>query len=162
MVTAGRIRLVCLALKTARVLLLLAIPVLAVLVWMRMPQAPVLADTQADTSHVDTSQGPVAHELAWYAPLWQRDLKQPPIPRKAAKPTERPRESGPLPRLLATLVEPHARYAHLVDRSGKMQLKGIDEVIHQYRVRAIEPGRVQLQDGERLVWVEIQKRKGQR
>ena len=41
-----------------------------------------------------------------------------------------------------------------------MQLKGIDEYVDDYQVRAIEPGRVQLQNGRGAFWVTIPKSGG--
>jgi hypothetical protein len=111
----------------------------------------------------ETLEQPKVHDLAWYAPLWQRDLKQPPIPRAVEEqPAAREPDPGPLPALVATLIEPNARFAHLRDQSGKAQLKGLGDAIDRFRIKAIEPGRVQLQDGDRLVWVQIPKRKKRR
>jgi hypothetical protein len=98
---------------------------------------------------------PNTHALAWYAPLWERDLRQPPIPPVADPRKEPPVESIPLPILLATLVEPQGRYAHFQGRSGKPEMKGLHETIDRFRIQAIEPGRVQLQDQDALVWVAI-------
>lgn len=159
MVTQTQIRRICLALKITRTVLVLAVPVSVSLLWASAPSPPVLLDNEVDATPVDTSQETEIHDLSWYAPLWQRDLKQPPIPAVVAELRAKPRpKPGPMPTLVATLVEPQARYAHFVDRSGKVELKGIDEFINEFRVRAIEPGRVQLQEGERVVWIEIPKR----
>lgn len=163
MVTQRHIRMVCSSLKVVRAVLLLALPGSIALLWMTTPRPPVLANVNADAPSEDAPQPKTTRDLAWYAPLWERDLKQPPVPSVVADPEpESRREPGPVPTLLATLVESQARYAHLIGRSGKVQLKGIDETIDQFRVQAIEPGRVQLQDGSGVLWIEIPKREGQR
>ena len=162
MVTSFQLRAICLTLRFLRGALVLALPASIGLLWITIPQAPDLSFEKGEQQMTDPPKHPGAHDLAWYAPLWERDLKQPPIPPAVTEPpVERQEDSGPVPTLLATLVEPDARYAHLRDPAGRVRLKQIDEAIGRFRVAAIEPGRVKLDDGRREVWIEVPKRKGQ-
>jgi hypothetical protein len=145
-------------LRLLRVALLIAFPVSVAWLWATWPKPPVLVSEAAATPVAEAAM-PAAHALAWYAPLWERDLKQSPIPPVLEPQKATPVESVPLPILLATLVEPHGRYAHFQSRSGKPEMKGLHETIDRFRIQAIEPGRVQLQDHDALVWVAIPKTK---
>ena len=160
MVSTRVIRRLVVILKMLRVFLIAAIPLTAVSFLLHRPPPPNLT-VEIEAPKVESASSvAVSHDLAWYAPLWERDLKQPAISKQGPAPA--PTVEGPVPTLLATLVEPDGRFAHLVGRSGNPQMKTIDESIDQFRVRAIEPGRVQLQTGERQVWVEIPKSKDRR
>lgn len=146
------------ALSVLQMGLLAAIPVLPVWFWWTWPQPPsasaLIVEIVATASPL-----PATHELAWYAPLWERDLKQPPIP-PVAPPPVAPSAPIQLPILLATLVESQGRYAHFQGRSGLAEMKGLNETIDRFKVRAIEPGRVQLEGDSGLVWVQIPKAAG--
>lgn len=161
MVTDRQLRLLEVTLKCGRALLVLALPATALaLVW-TAPAAPDLTAPETQTS-VEEAEEDQAHALAWYAPLWERELKQPPIPPVvSAEPEDTPVPSGPVPRLLATLVEPAGSYAHLIGRKGAVELKAVGDLVDGFRVTAIEPGRVQLDDGKRTIWIEVLRRKGE-
>lgn len=58
---------------------------------------------------------------------------------------------------MATFVDERSRYAHLLDRDGRLQFKQVDDEIAGYRVAAIEPGRVELARGTRTLWIEVPK-----
>lgn len=152
-----RWRFAVVGLDGLRVLLLGAIPATLAWFWLTWPQSPTPA-MDVPTPIVSETVAEVAHDLAWYAPLWERDLKQPPIPPVVQRPTT-PSTPVQLPVLLATLVEPHGRYAHFQGRTGAAEMKGLDETIDRFKVRAIEPGRVQLEGDSGLVWVQIPKAK---
>ncbi|MCC7291865.1 MAG: hypothetical protein IT449_07380 [Phycisphaerales bacterium] len=102
---------------------------------------------------------PDAHDLAWYAPLWERDLKQPPVPVvEEAKPA--PARARSAPSVLATFVHSDASYAHLIGQAGKAELLVVDDSLDGYRLVAIEPGRVQLERGHERFWIEMPKPRG--
>ncbi len=102
---------------------------------------------------------PQKRELAWYAPLWERDLKQPPVPpAEDVKPAPTPTRSAPS--VLATFVQNEQSYAHLVGQAGKAEMLTVDDALDGYRLVAIEPGRVQLERGGQRFWVEMPRPKG--
>lgn len=155
MVTDRQLKLLQIALKCARALLVLALPATALALAWAAPPAPDLTAPEVEKP-VEEARENAPRDLAWYAPLWERDLKQPPIPPATpAEPEEPATPSGPIPQLLATLVEPAGNYAHLVGRQGTVELKAVGDHIDGFRITAIEPGRVQLEDGERTVWIEV-------
>ncbi len=158
MVTRRFIHSINTLLKILRVGFVVMIPLISYQMWSSSPPPPQRT-TPSITQMAAEYTSPKKHELAWYAPLWQRDLKQPPIP-SVAKQLIKREESGPTPTLIATLVEPKGRFAHLRGKTGRLQLKGIDEYVDDFQVRAIEPGRVQLQNGHGVFWVTIPKSKG--
>ncbi len=161
MVSQRRIQALRTGLKLLRGLLLIALPIMVAGIWLTVPQPPDLSAPILEGAHRETPEQ-TARDLAWYAPLWERDLKQPPIPPPVSEPQERSVDTGPLPTLLATLIEPEGRYAHFAGPSGRARLKSVDETIDRFRVRAIEPGRVQLEDNGQIIWVEIPRPKGER
>ncbi len=156
MVTGGQVRTIHRGLTVLRAGLVLALPITVAMLWGSFPKrADLTTDTTPFASQPNTE--PAARDLAWYAPLWQRDLKQPPIPpapRRVSKPSK---ERDPLPVLLATLVQNDSCFAHFRNRRGEAQLRAVSELIDTYEVLAIEAGRVQLRRGEDLVWVELPK-----
>jgi len=92
----------------------------------------------------------------WYAPIWQRDLRQPPIPPKLDKKANTPQAPPPsLPRLLGTFVEPDTCWAHFLTSDGRMRVCKVNETIGTFRVVAVEPGRAQLALGADLHWVDV-------
>ncbi len=153
MVTQSTIKVVDAALKVARLMLLIAVPASVAVMWATTAKPARFVPHQIQATSVQATGMP-NHELQWYAPLWERDLKQPPLPPTVAEPSEESKPApGPIPALLATFVEPRASYAHLIDSQGKVHLKTIDDVLDHFRVLAIEPGRVRLQNGDGIVWV---------
>ena len=155
MVMRDRARLVCSGLKILRGILVVGLVTASIMLLKTRPK-PV-KPTPHTVDQASTRSGKVAaYELSWYAPLWQRDLKQPPIAEKQAeKPSNVAKPAGPVPTLLATFVDSQVRYAHFRDDRGRVHMKAIDESIDHYRVHAIEPGRVKLQNGDGAIWVDI-------
>lgn len=140
-----------------RVALIAAIPLWIVVSLMRPHSVVVPHDSPTKTDNESMVSSKSEHELAWYSPLWTRNLKEPPIPKEIPQSAPTPEPPRNLPVLLATLVESEGRYAHFASPSGNPRLRSVDELIDDYRVLAIEPGRVQLQRSNKLVWVEIPK-----
>lgn len=117
------------------------------------------------TPPADLDAAPVADDapkpLDWYACIWQRDLRQPPIPPVADQQDQAPTQPAPpLPRLLGTFVEPGGRWACFLTSEGRTRTCKIDEVVSAYRITAIEPGRVQLARAGDTQWVELPRRPG--
>ena len=157
MVTRSGIQIICRLLKAVRALLMLAVCGAIVVVVTARREPSALPDGPLDPSPVKVTEA-TAHDLEWYAPLWQRDLKQPPVPTEEASPTDRSTEpNAPVPALLATFVDASESYAHLRDNTGRVQLKAVADTIDRYRVDSIQPGRVRLSDGTRTVWVQLPK-----
>ena len=157
MVTSRQIRFLSRALVVVQVACLAAIP--AVL-WKLVRVAPLAVDASlpAPGAAEDVPAGIEKHALAWYAPLWERDLKQPPIPPAPASVT--PAAPRAAPSVLATFVSREQPYAHLIGQAGKAELLTLDDVLDGFRLVAIEPGRVQLESGRERVWIEMPKPKG--
>lgn len=160
MVDGDRIAVLCFALKALRTMLAAGVAAAVILATVHRPETPVLAEASTEPS-APTVTAQATHDLSWYAPLWQRDLKQLPVPQKKAdQSTPRNVASPPVPQLLATFVDARASYAHFKDHNGQVQLRGIDEVIDRYRVSSIEPGKVRLHDNAGDVLVEIPRSQG--
>ncbi len=156
MVTAGQVRAIQRGLTVLRAGLVLALPLTIAVLWGSFPQRADLTTDPTPLASQPKAE-PSARDLAWYAPLWQRDLKQPPIPpapRRVAAPSKQ-RES--LPVLLATLIQDDSCFAHFRNRRGEAQLRAVSELIDTYEVLAIEAGRVQLRRGDDSLWVELPK-----
>ena len=156
MVSRTKVDLVCLGLKVVRGLLMSAIPIPIVLVWLYIPQAPTLEAAPTQASPVPPSE-PESESLADYAPLWQRDLKQPPVPRPKGEQPAGPPPSAPLPRLVATFIETGRGYAHLIDNFGHGRFTAVGDKVDEFQVMAIEQSRVQLQSGDRIEWISLPK-----
>lgn len=147
----------CRALLVARFLLLAAIAATIVLIF-AMRGEPIDSELQQDSREPVSNQPVEKTELpplAWFAPIWQRDLHQDLFPQKPQPVPVQAKPASPPPVLLATMVEPHHRLAHFAGRDGRLQLLGIDDVVADYRIVAIEPGRVQLISGAASLWVEV-------
>lgn len=156
MVSRAKVDTICLGLKLARGLLVASLPISIVLVWLHVPQAPTLEAAPVEASLVLPSE-PASRSLADYAPLWQRDLKQPPIPRPIEEKSDPTPPSAPLPRLVATFIETGRGYAHLIDNSGHTRFAAVGDVIDEFRMMAVEESRVQLQSGDRIEWILLPK-----
>ena len=155
MVARRKVQLITTGLLLARAALIIALPVLAIRLWPTVPDPSLGAPSDApaiapSTGHVQTN-----HDLAWYAPLWERDLKQPPIPPTTAPSAQPEVADGPVPTLLATCVEQNARYAHLRFTDGRVRMTRVGDSVGRFRIAAIEQGRVRLIDGESGLWIEI-------
>lgn len=95
--------------------------------------------------------------LAWYAPIWTRDLRQPPIEPKpsgiAVAPQPAPPPPPPKIKLLGTVVEPGDCYGLFADEAGRLTLKRLDEHVGEYRVRQVERGKAQIEGPAGQVWL---------
>ena len=125
----------------------------------RVVSRPALGLDVPQTASVPDSEPIAGHPskpLGWYAPIWQRDLRQPPIPPPVETEPQTPQAPRrPLPRLLGTFVESDARWAHFATRDGRTRVCKVNESIEDFRVAAIEPGRAQLTHGGSMHWVEV-------
>lgn len=158
MVAHVSVRTITTLLRAIRIGLVLAVPAVAVTFVVNTPQVekqlPVPINSPAALNTTEAGR-----ELAWYAPLWERDLRQPPIPPAPVPEPTAPVVPSEAPRLVATFVDERQRFAHLIDRDGKLLFKEINDEVAGYRVAAIEPGRVELEAGTRTMWIEVPKRK---
>lgn len=158
MVTARKLRRLSQLLTGTAVTCLVATPYVF---WRLSRKHPLTVDASLPSNAtVNTAtHTPEKRDLAWYAPLWERDLKQPPVPpAEDVKPAPAPARSAPS--VLATFVQREQSYAHLVGHAGKAEMLTVDDALDDYRVVAIEPGRVQLERGGQRFWVEMPKPKG--
>ena len=94
--------------------------------------------------------------LSWYAPLWQRDFRQEPLPSTEHVDQEAPPPE--LPRLLGTFVEREKIYAQFLTRAGSLRLYGHGQVVDAYEIVAIEAKRVCLRANDTDYWLELPKR----
>jgi hypothetical protein len=156
MVTHRQVQSMARALQGVLLLLLLAIPLTGLHFWRAQPPAPDLNSERAPDA-AQTNATKTTRPLTWYAPLWERDLKQPPIPPQVALSAPETKPTRPTPTLIATFVERGIAFAHLRRADGKVELKGVSETIDGFLVAAIEPGRVLLENGESTIWVELPK-----
>ena len=136
MVTMRTTRWLCAGLDATFALLLLAISATGVFLWVTWPRPAALEEAVADVQN-PAAPPEVQMELAWYAPLWERDLAQPMVDPPLQQPTQQPQPTSPLPHLVATLVDAEFRYAHLADRKGALRLLECDETTDGYGVTAI-------------------------
>lgn len=150
-----RIQLASLLLVTGRAILFSSIFLAAILLWWNRPQPPVI-ESAAVAQTAQAMPQPVSHALEWYSPLWTRDLKQ----ELRGEGTDEPLAVVPdiaAPRLISTCIAPEGSFAHLLDHTGEMRLKSVDEQIDGYQVVAIEQGRVQLKKHRQALWIELPK-----
>lgn len=147
---------VTIGLKSLRAVLLTACPAVLLACWIWRPPRPELGTPPPPAQQAEPA-APAAPELAWYTPLWERDLKQPPVPPQAPPAAAMP-ESG-LPTLLATCVSPQAHLVHFIDSGGKIRMRSAGQRIEGYVILTIEAGRVELQRGEQRVWLDVPRRR---
>lgn len=159
MVSAAALRRMSHMLRASEAMLIACIPVPVVAIALWPPLEPTL-DLELSAPAASQQSAPVVRELAWYAPLWERDLAQPPIPLPAPAPTPPPPE-GPKPALIATFVEANRGYAHLIGRDGQPRLLGLNDQIDGFLLAEVEPGRALLTRGDQEVWVEMPKPRGE-
>ena len=150
MVSTRTINWFAIALKACRLLLVVGVATAARLSFRASPSTPHVHARATDAAS-PPSATPTPKDLSWYAPLWERDLKSLP----AKPPTPAPTPQGPVPTLLATFVEPGARFVHLLDARGRLQFRAVGESVDRFVVAAVEPGRVQLQDDHERFWLEM-------
>lgn len=95
------------------------------------------------------------HDLAWYAPLWQRDLRQPLY--DDPTPVTEPAPPAPLPELLGTFAEADQTFGHFKTAEGKTFIRSAPGMVGEYKVLIVEAGRARLKNGESTYWVETPK-----
>ena len=100
-----------------------------------------------------------AHPLAWYAPIWQRDLRQPPVdPAPKAAPPKRKPKPKPEPvrvTLLGTIVERDQRYGVFRNEQGHIVVKRLRDEIDRFTIARIDRGRAELVRGSRIVRITV-------
>lgn len=139
-----------------RIALIVSIPVYGLTAWRTWPTAPnVTMPSSKPKSVANSDTHAQAKPLDWYAPLWQRDMNQSPVPKAVPSPAPSPAVTAAAPILLATFVDGDHRYAHLRGASGHVHFTEVEESVDRFRVMAIEPGRVQLKKGQAELWIEL-------
>ena len=153
MVSRLALRRLVYATKILRSLLVLAMPLSALWLWQsREPETTESTLPQAPPLPTQANPRPT---LDWYAPLWQRDLQQKPHLPTSPTPQETPKPSGPVPVLVATFVDARGRFAHFQDPGGRLHFKTVADWLDRFEIVAIEPGRVQLREGSRELWLDV-------
>ena len=97
--------------------------------------------------------------LTWYAPIWQRDLRQPPVdPAPKAAPPKRKQKPRPEPvrvTLLGTIVERDQRFGVFRDEQGHIVVKRLQDQIDQFTIARIDRGHAELVRGSRIVRITV-------
>lgn len=160
MVTTGQLGWIHRGLRMLQGLLMLATA--GVIVVAVTAERPEIVQAEDRSDH---AAEPQVHDalkpLAWFAPLWQRDWRQSPIPPSVEPPEERPTPPPELPHLLGTFLEAGQSFAHFRRHDGRTQLCSLNALIDDYEVTAIETNRVHLRRNDETYWVEVPKRKAQ-
>ncbi len=91
--------------------------------------------------------------LSWYAPLWQRDLRQSlqaqaPLVAQADPAIE-------LPKLLGTFLEQERVYAQLETADGRAKLYASGDTVGPFTLTVVESTRVCLRQGTDEYWLEL-------
>ena len=92
--------------------------------------------------------------LSWYAPLWQRDLRQSLL----SQPQAPVAESDPaieLPTLLGTFLEQDRVYAQLLTADGRAKLYASGDAVGPFTLTVVESTRVCLRQGTDEYWLEL-------
>ena len=152
MVNGKAVKLVDKLLRMLRVLLLLALP-LPLLLLTR--STPLDLSPPSPVTSAAPHQRTEPRDLAWYAPLWERDWQARLTPEPIAPPPTPPPKQ--VPALCATFVEPKTAYAHLRGQDGILRLHGVGETVDDFRLAAIEQGRVRLEHGDQSYWIAVPK-----
>lgn len=131
-------------------------------IWLAIPSSPgqsidlpTVASIHAD-SEAPVLTGPQLLELSNYRPLWERDLRQPPIPpepKPAVAPTRPPPQE--LPRLVGTFIDAETAYGHFETRDGRLRVRSLEDDLEGYQVAAVEQGRAKLTLGAKEYWIEV-------
>lgn len=116
------------------------------------PSIPNVEEPAQENTAISEAQ--TIRPLSGYAPLWERNLRQPLFESTA---TAEPAPAAPpeLPVLVGTIVEPGRRFAHLRTPEGRTLVKPVSAVVESYEVIAIESGRVQLRRGSNEYWISV-------
>lgn len=96
--------------------------------------------------------------LSWFAPIWQRDLRRPPVDPVVKNPRKNKPIKKPEPlrlTLLGTVVEPDARYAVFRNGDGHIVVKRLHDEIDRYTIARIDRGRAELVQGTQTVAVTV-------
>ncbi len=156
MVAAGRTKWVQRGLTAAQYVLLLAVGLAA---WRLVapPAVPSAVHTAKPAVTTRTADASEAHPLSWYAPIWERDLRRPPVDpvadtkRKAKKPKPKPLRLA----LLGTVIEPADRYAVFRKEDGHIVVKRVRDDVDRFTIAGIDRGRAELVRGERRVNITV-------
>lgn len=141
------------ALPTGQALLLVATAGLCWQAW--TADGPFIPNIEKPAQeNTAASEAQAIRPLSGYAPLWDRDLRQPLFESTA---TVEPAPAAPpeLPVLVGTIVEPGRRFAHLRTPDGRTLVRPVNARIESYEVMAIESGRVQLRHGSDAYWISV-------
>jgi len=112
------------------------------------PTPPSSASSKTPTRDV--------HPLIWYAPVWKRDLRQPPVdPVVEQTPSTSPPAPPQLPTLLATFVEGDRAWAQLQTAGGAPRVFRLHETCERFELAAVEPRRAALRCGNETYWLEL-------
>ena len=97
--------------------------------------------------------------LSWYAPVWTRDLRQPPFEPRPIKEVVKPKKPAPPAppsvRLLGTVVEANKRFGLFVDSKNKLLVCRPNDTIDGYMVMAIERGKAEIKNQQRSAWLKM-------
>jgi hypothetical protein len=134
---------------------------LAVSDTVEVSQVPNLETDPANAQVPPATPENMIYGLSFYQPLWQRDLRQPPIPPSPPAPLEAPPPPPPLelPRLVGTFVEAGAAYGHFEMRDGRTRIQSLDSKLEGYDVAAIQDGKAKLTHGSNEYWLEVPRHK---
>lgn len=135
-------------------------------IWLAIPSGPGQSTDlpTIESIRVDAGApvptGPQLLDLEAYRPLWQRDLRQPPIPPEP-KPAELPQRPPPpeLPRLVGTFIDAETAYGNFETRDGRLRVRSVEDEVAGYRVVAIEQRRAKLVLGAKEYWIELPRAK---
>ena len=114
--------------------------------------------SSAITNPTDTDSYRELKPLSSYSPLWNRNLRQSPLPPTIAETTTKQNQlqlQQLLPVLMGTFVEGTGGWAHLASPRNRLIVAKQNDVVDGYELVSIEPGKVQLQYGTDSFWLEI-------
>ena len=91
--------------------------------------------------------------LSWYAPLWQRDLRQSLQPQAPVVAQADP--AIELPKLLGTFLEQDRVYAQLLTTDGRAKLYASGDAVGPFTLTVVESARVCLRQGTDEYWLKL-------
>lgn len=126
---------------------------------MGRPLPPTALETEgvSSSSPLPTTRNPLS--LNEFEGVWTRPLQQSLIePKPKEVPPEKPLPPPPpvsLPRLVATFVEGGQSWGLFLDDRGNQRVRSATQVIDDFAIASIEPGRAMLTRGERHYEVNV-------
>ncbi|MCZ6654718.1 MAG: hypothetical protein O7D91_17040 [Planctomycetota bacterium] len=93
--------------------------------------------------------------LSWYAPLWQRDLRQSLQTQVQAPAVAQADPAIELPKLLGTFLEQESVYAQLETADGRAKLYASGDAVGPFTLTVVESTRVCLRQGTDEYWLEL-------